>query len=56
MILGDRLREMGITRWQLAVALGVSESTVIRWLRRPTPKQAELIEAALEAAREVKRL
>lgn len=47
-------RENGITLWQIAVKLGVSEATITRWLRVPLSEEREklLFEAAQRLAAE----
>ena len=32
-IIRDELKTRGVRHWELAVALGVSEQTLVRWLR-----------------------
>ena len=32
-IIRDELKAMGVRHWELAAALGVSEQTLVRWLR-----------------------
>ena len=47
-------RKNGITLWQIAVKLGISEATITRWLRVPLSEEREkmLFDAAQELAAE----
>jgi DNA-binding LacI/PurR family transcriptional regulator len=45
------IRSAGVRQWQIAEAVGVSEFTLSRWLRRPErlkPEQVAKIEAAIQ--------
>ena len=47
--LRDCLHRERITQWQLGAVMGVSEMTVIRWLRTPlTPERRQKITQAVE--------
>ncbi len=48
-------RSNGIPLWKVAVAIGVSEPTLIRWLRFPLPKDKEqnILDAITNLAEEV---
>lgn len=48
-------RTAGIPLWRVAAAIGVSEPTLIRWLRFPLPeeKEARIMEAISSLEREV---
>lgn len=35
------LKQRGIFQWQLSKKLGISEVTLVRWLREPLPKETE---------------
>lgn len=35
------IRESGVKQWQVAAAMGVSEATMVRWLRTELPKEKE---------------
>lgn len=50
----DFARKNGITLWQIAVKLGISEATITRWLRVPLSEEREklLFEAAHQIAAE----
>ena len=46
----NKAKNSNIKHWQIAAKLGVSEQTVMRWLRVPLPKEREdKILAAIEA-------
>jgi hypothetical protein len=47
--LKEKIKSSGLYQWQVAVAVGVTEMTLIRWFRTPmTEKQAERVNAAIE--------
>lgn len=48
-------RSAGIPFWKLGSRIGVSEQTIVRWLRTPLPneKQQELLRTISELEREV---
>ena len=47
--LRDQMRRHGVKQWQVANALGVSESTLIRWMRvEPSAEHAAMIAEAIE--------
>ena len=49
----DFARKNGITLWQIAVKLGISEATITRWLRVPLSEEEKLLfEAAHQIAAE----
>lgn len=37
----DAAKAAGVTLWRIAIELGVSEPTLIRWLRLPLPEDKE---------------
>ena len=48
----DRIRQAGTTQWRVAEALGVSEGTLLRWLRHElTADRKAAILAAIEKAK-----
>lgn len=47
----DRAKECGVKHWQIAVALGISEQTLMRWLRVPLSPEKE--NAILEAIQSI---
>lgn len=51
----QRAKKAGIPLWRVAVAIGVSEPTLTRWLRFPLPAEKEnrVIEAISRLEREV---
>lgn len=47
--LRDRLRVRNIPYWQLGEAAGISENTVVRWLRTPlTDERKKVLLSALD--------
>ena len=48
-------RSAGVPHWKIAVAIGVSEPTLTRWLRVPLPadKEQRIMTAIKELAQEV---
>ena len=47
------IKERGIKHWQLARILGISENTLVRWLRVPlTNERKKIIINALDSAAE----
>lgn len=49
----QKIKEAGTTQWRVAEALGVSEMTLLRWLRfELSPERKAAILAAVEKARE----
>mgnify|MGYP000029590024 FL=1 len=47
--LKQKIKESNLYQWQVANAVGVSEMTLIRWLRTPITKEhAEQVNAAIE--------
>jgi hypothetical protein len=51
----QRAKKAGIPLWRVAVAIGVSEPTLTRWLRFPLPAEKEnrVIEAISRLEREI---
>lgn len=49
----EKIRSEHIFQWEVAEAVGVSEMTLIRWLRRPLPTDKEI--KVLEAIETVKK-
>jgi len=47
----DAIRIKGVKQWEVCKAMGVSESTFIRWLRSELPeeKKTEILEAVEKA-------
>lgn len=46
--LRKRLRADGITLWQIALKIGVAESTIVRWLRVELDREKQqLVEEAI---------
>lgn len=39
MELRNKIKESGLKHWEIALALGISESTFTRWLRRELPER-----------------
>lgn len=47
--LREKMRRHGVKQWEVANALGVSESTLIRWMRgEPSAEHVEMIKEAVE--------
>ena len=47
--LREQMRRHGVKQWEVANALGVSESTIIRWMRgEPSTEHAAMIAEAIE--------
>ena len=47
--LKQKIKESNLYQWQVANAVGVSEMTLIRWLRSPiTTEHAERVNVAIE--------
>lgn len=45
----DKARKCGVRHWQIAQKLGISEPTIMRWLRTPlTPERERMILNAIE--------
>lgn len=45
----ERAAKAGVKHWQIAAECGVSEQTLVRWLRFPLPPEKEaIIIAAIE--------
>ena len=53
-IVRDELKASGVRHWELAHALGVSEQTLVRWLRfeLSEDKQIEMLEKIEEIVKE----
>lgn len=47
----DTAKKKGVKHWQIAEYLGISEPTIMRWLR--TPLSAEKEKAVMEAIEEI---
>lgn len=45
----SRLEKEGIAYWQLAEHFGVHDNTIVRWMRNPSGKVADDINAAIDA-------
>ena len=41
-IIREKLKERGVRHWELAAALGVSEQTLVRWLRFELDEERQL--------------
>lgn len=52
-----RAKEAGVPLWRIAVALGISEPTITRWLRLPLPdcKERAILNAIDRLKREEER-
>lgn len=50
----EAARKMGVKHWQIAEHLGISEPTIMRWLRVPLSKEREqaIMTAIEELAKE----
>ena len=49
----DKIREAGTKQWKVAEVLGVSEGTLLRWLRvKLSPERKAAILEAIQKARE----
>ena len=48
----DTAKREGVRHWEIAARLGISEQTLVRWLRMPLPneKTAEIIRVIAEIA------
>lgn len=45
----ERAKQAGVKHWQIAIQMGVSEQTLVRWLRTPLDENKEQrIAAAIE--------
>lgn len=45
----DKAKRNGIKHWQIANYLGISEQTILRWLRTPlSPERESMILAAID--------
>ena len=47
-MLRELIKSAGLRQWEVAEAAGVSEFTIIRWLRHPTADQQARIVAAIK--------
>lgn len=46
----DEAARKGVKHWQIAVRLGISEPTIMRWLRTPlSPEREKAVLGAIEA-------
>lgn len=54
-LIREAARKAGAPLWRIAAAIGVSEPTLIRWMRFPLPqeKEARIMEAISILSREV---
>lgn len=44
----DEARKRGVKHWQIAQKLGISEPTIMRWLRTPlTPEREKMVLSAI---------
>lgn len=50
----EQARKMGVKHWQIAEHLGISEPTIMRWLRVPLSSEKEqmIMDAIREIAKE----
>lgn len=54
----DAAKAAGIKQWEIAIHLGISEPTLVRWMRMPMPVDREkailqaIVELALEKQKE----
>ena len=47
--LREQMRRHGVRQWQVAAKMGISEITLVRWLRNtPTEEHAAMIAEAIE--------
>ena len=47
--LREQMRRHGVRQWQVAAKMGISEFTLVRWLRgEPSTEHAHMIEKAIE--------
>ncbi|MGM9936135.1 MAG: hypothetical protein ACI38A_02215 [Candidatus Ornithomonoglobus sp.] len=47
--LKQKMKDSGLYQWQVAVEIGISEMTLIRWFRTPMSKERiERVNAAIE--------
>ena len=37
--LRDAAKEAGVKQWEIAVHIGISEPTLVRWMRMPMPSE-----------------
>ena len=45
----EAIRKAGVKQWQVAAALGISEATIVRWLRQElTEERRKAILSAIE--------
>ncbi|WP_035445130.1 hypothetical protein [Atopococcus tabaci] len=53
----ELIKEQGVYQWEVAEALGISEVTLIRWLRKPLEeeKEKEIIKS-IDKAKKQKRI
>lgn len=51
--LKEKIKDAGLFQWQVADAMGVSDVTFCKWLRKPLPSKKE--KQALEAIRLLQR-
>ena len=51
----DAMKNKGVRQWQVALRLGVSDQTLIRWLRVPltADKESAVLAAVEELSKEV---
>ena len=49
-VIREAARKNGVKHWQIAMRLGISEQTIMRWLRAPlSPDKEKAILEAIEA-------
>lgn len=50
----DAAKAAGVKQWEIAVHLGISEPTLVRWMRMPMPanREKEILQAIAELALE----
>lgn len=51
--LKQKIKDNGLTQWQVALEVGITEMSLIRWLREPERKErVERITAAIDRLKE----
>ena len=51
----DAIYNARVLQWEVAEAIGISEMTLVKWLRKEvSPKHREIIHAGIEKAKELK--
>jgi len=49
----ERIRAAGVYQWEIAEALGITECTMVRWLRRPESLDPAKVSRIEKAIREI---